>query len=115
MKDPEKRLEMFQTFENGWDGYDAPPISEDIITKAIALLCKLPSMPFVSASPSGTIQLEWENAGGYLEIEIGTGDSVRFATLYKASSDGWEESNCCYETIPHIVNDFLVNTLQRSL
>lgn len=48
--------------EEGWDGYDAKPVTEDTLVEAAKLVFLLPSsipMPAVSPEPTGEIALEW--------------------------------------------------------
>ncbi len=49
--------------EEGWDGYDALPITEDAYFEAVKLIKSLPltafPMPEVTPEPNGEIGLEW--------------------------------------------------------
>lgn len=48
--------------QEGWDGYDASPITERAYNEAIKLICLLPSaipMPEIVPEPTGDIALEW--------------------------------------------------------
>ena len=60
--------------EYNWNGYGAPAGTAYPYERAVPLLNllrdnKLPA-PDITATGNRTIQLEWENAGHYLEIEL---------------------------------------------
>lgn len=64
------RLTEMKSFERNWNGYNGEPISNEAIKTAEMLVKLLNPTPFVSPTGRGTIQLEWENNNGYLELEI---------------------------------------------
>ncbi|MFW6180389.1 MAG: hypothetical protein ACOC8N_01475 [Spirochaetota bacterium] len=50
--------------DNNWDGYDALPISNDVITEAAQFISIIPEgvhKPDVSPSPDGSIIFEWRD------------------------------------------------------
>lgn len=76
---PYRRLTEFEAFEEDWDSYGAPPISNRAIDAARQLLLRLPrrlgeiedASPYaVAPLASGGIQLEWRGNRRALEIEI---------------------------------------------
>jgi hypothetical protein len=51
-----------EAFQQGWDGYDALPVSIGTIAQALAFLDLLPSAlpaPEISANPDGELAFEW--------------------------------------------------------
>lgn len=55
--------------QQGWDGYDALPISEDAYLEACRLIQLLPSdivVPEFSADPRGAISFEWYRGPGWV-------------------------------------------------
>lgn len=65
-----KLLESFANLEKGWNGYDAEPISRDLVSKVQSIVCQLQTQPEIFPTGRKSIQLEYENEEGYLEFEI---------------------------------------------
>lgn len=73
LKDNLEKLDRIAKFEKNWNGYDADPITEDLIKETRSILNGLGDLPqpFVAPLNNG-LQIEWEKRDGscYLEIEI---------------------------------------------
>lgn len=88
------RLQRFNTYESGWDGFDAEPIA--LGTTRRARLIAFDSLivaiePFVAPAADGSVLLKWdlpngveveyfvpaENVAGAIEVSITDGDVLR--------------------------------------
>lgn len=65
-----KTIEDFRNLQQNWNGYDASPISEKVIDKALTLIEDLLPVPQVFPTGGSSIQFEWESNELYLEMEI---------------------------------------------
>ena len=70
----EKILE-FKTYEDNWNGYDAPPFSEKVISNALNLekylyYKKDELQPEIFPTSCNSLQIEYDYHSNYLEIEI---------------------------------------------
>jgi len=69
-------LNAYKNLEDNWDGYGAPPIPEEIITKAIGLLLYIYSVfpdlegLSVAPTPDESITLEWYIGKNCKEMNI---------------------------------------------
>lgn len=67
-------IEGMRGLAQGWDGYDAVPLSEDTLANAIralrVALDQVPS-PDITPNPNGTLSFEWESERGNAHLEIG--------------------------------------------
>lgn len=70
----ESGLETILGLREGWDGYDAQPVDDDIAVFALDLLDRvLPDgapAPSIVPTPNGGIQFEWHERNWELEIEV---------------------------------------------
>lgn len=64
------QLASFADLPENWDSYEARRISPAAIEVARALLRAVPAAALVVPLPDGGIQIEWDRADGYCEIEI---------------------------------------------
>lgn len=68
------RIKELRSLQQGWDGYDAPPISPAVLAFAQSVLQSVmtPQCPPPSLVPThgGGVQLEWHVAGGDVELMI---------------------------------------------
>ncbi|MCR5097982.1 MAG: type II toxin-antitoxin system Phd/YefM family antitoxin [Lachnospiraceae bacterium] len=66
------RLEVFKSFKDGWNGYDAGAFDPKLIDKVRDILEKQDIQPEIFPTALGTIQLEYDNSrGDHMEIEVG--------------------------------------------
>lgn len=76
--------------EEGWDGYDAEPVTEDALVEAARLLFLLPSsipMPAVSPEPTGEIVLEWyKDRYHVFAASVGGESIITYAGLFGPDS-----------------------------
>lgn len=83
---------LYEIFEEcsqeGWDGYDAVPITEEAYLEARRLLLSLPitsfiPLPEVTPEPNGTISLEWSKGNRQIFIASVSGKhEITFAGLF---------------------------------
>ena len=74
----EDRVSYYGTMKEGWDGYDAPPISSVVLSRTLDLLLKMRYssnlfwFEYWELSPTGrmTVQIECTVKGNYMEVEI---------------------------------------------
>ncbi len=71
--------------EQGWDGYEALPMSKDAVCRAEAFMRALPTnlpMPELTAETDGSIALEWGTSPvRSLSLSIGTSDRLPYAWI----------------------------------
>lgn len=64
-------LYSFRNLANNWDGYNAPPIEEEVINTSLAVLDRLTLEPEIFPTGRNSVQFEYQaNNGNYIEIEI---------------------------------------------
>ena len=78
------KIDYFESFESGWDGYDGVPISKIVIAQVKRDILILESFfkqvnrdditPFIAPMSSGKIQIEFNVNKKYLEIEFHEGN-----------------------------------------
>ncbi len=72
--------------EEGWDGYDAKPVTEDTIVEAARLVLLLPlsvPAPTVSPEPTGEIALEWyKDRQHVFAASVGGKSIITYAGLF---------------------------------
>lgn len=93
----------------GWDGYDAQPISNESAIRAAQLIQLLPSgiqSPDVVPEPSGDISLEWR-ASNQKNFTLGvSGQSLIYAGIFGGSSKSYGEERFSRE-LPATVLEIL--------
>lgn len=94
----------------GWDGYDALPIPGQVVNRAEDILRQLVAIPFVSAAPDGTIQFEFADDHGYLELEIPGSGRIRMIRTTGENADGWQEMAIEDTDVPGNCTGFLYRT-----
>ena len=79
-QDAERRrqLESIRKLRDGWDGADAASVSAETIVHCEALLTQLSTLglepDFITPTPAGTVDFEWERFLGRASLEIGEGN-----------------------------------------
>lgn len=64
-------LNSFRNLAHNWDGYNAPPIEDEVINTSLAVLDKLTLEPEIFPTGRNSVQFEYDsNNGNYIEIEI---------------------------------------------
>lgn len=93
-----EKLNSFLELKEGWDGYNAEPISKEVVEKAKEILTQLPYQPKdIFAVATGNIQMEFDKGNNkYLEITVGKNISV-----YR------EYNNLSIKNLKNIVRDFI--------
>jgi len=67
------KLHSYESLEEGWDGYDAPPVPKSVIDRAINIVShpELKNQPEVFPTARESVQLEYHKPNeNYLEIEV---------------------------------------------
>lgn len=70
LQDQIKDIKSFRQLKYNWNGYNAEPISDKVIDKALNLIKELKLIPEVFPTARGSIQFEWGKGSLYLEMEI---------------------------------------------
>lgn len=66
-----KIMQEISELDYNWNGYEAEPISNDLIQKSVKVISKLPKLPFIAPTGRNTIQVEFDlKDGSYLEFEM---------------------------------------------
>lgn len=73
-RDPIERLNSFLDIEEGWNGGEGLPISEEALNIAISIIKqaeadRIPG-PYIHAKPEGGILLEWTSDLNYFIIDV---------------------------------------------
>lgn len=75
-----------QCREPNWDGYNALPVSQDVLRNTYLLLESLPigfPAPSIGAEPDGALTLEWHRSPRRtLSVSVGPEDELHFAALF---------------------------------
>jgi len=91
-----RRLAALAQLERGWDGAEAPAISETALIGAQWFLrvAMKPSTipPNVVPTAAGGVQLEWHAKGFDVEVELGPGSEVNIYVGELATGDEYEGS-----------------------
>lgn len=82
-----KRLKELAALPVNWDGYGSNSIEQAVIEIAQNLLSDFAKLnmpePKILPVPGGGIQLEWDNAGVELEVEILTDETIEYLIVDK--------------------------------
>ncbi len=91
-KDPRDKLKedlisvSLECSQDGWDGYDAIPISHNALHRAWYYASNLPReipIPEVTPEPDGEIALEWYGKdGSVFSVSFGECDTISYAGLF---------------------------------
>ena len=66
-----ERLNTFATYKEGWNGYGAAPIINDVLARMKGLILTLSVQPEIFPLASGEIQFEYEKKNGeYLQFKL---------------------------------------------
>lgn len=94
----------------GWDGYDAEPVSPDSANSALELLKNLPDgirTPTVVPEPNGDIALEWRtDEQRHFSLSV-TGPTLVYAGIFGGSSRQYGEERF-FGAIPRTILEILV-------
>ncbi len=98
------RLQEISQFAEGWDGYTAQPIPQEVISRTKELLMMLPDGAKIFPTGRSTIQIEYhKDVNNYFEVEISTSDYE----LYCVTGDDEYEDNVPENEIVDRVKAFL--------
>ncbi len=92
-QDSREKLEALAELPRGWNGYDADPIPDLVIRRAIKILGQLEIQPEIYPTGRGSVQFEYDDGDRSLEIEIFF-DTIEYLEV---KSDGemeeWEDKD----------------------
>ena len=92
--------------KQGWDGYDAEPISSESAFRAAQLIKLLPNsiqIPSVVPEPSGDISLEWR-ADEQKNFSLGvSGQTLVYAGIFGGSSKAYGEERFSRDLPPTVL------------
>jgi hypothetical protein len=92
--------------KQGWDGYDAEPISPDSAVRTAQLINLLPNSiqtPSVVPEPSGDISLEWR-ADDQKNFSLGvSGQSLVYAGIFGGSTKAYGEERFSRDLPPSVL------------
>jgi len=97
--------------EENWDGYDALPISEDVVLEAKRLIESLPAtssipMPEIVPEPTGEIGLEWyKSKRSVFVVSVNGKNEAAYAGLFGPNKTHGEEY--FGDSIPSVIIDNL--------
>ena len=81
------KLQSFASLKENWDSYDAKPLSDEVIDRAISVLIDLAKhdipAPDVFPSPLGEISFEWRDGAIVVDIPA----SGKLGYLFEDSED----------------------------
>lgn len=100
-----QKLDEIAKLGNNWNGYGAEPFSPKLLQEVRKILKVLRVSPGVYPIAGGAIQLEFNNDGNYLEMEI---DGNYPVTAYLVGKNG-EEGDITISSIiqmKRVVNEF---------
>lgn len=97
--------------EQGWDGYDAEPVSNESAIRAAQLIELLPNSiqtPNVVPEPTGDISLEWRR-DDQKDFSLGvSGQSLVYAGIFGGSSKAYGEERFS-RVLPHTIVEILTS------
>ena len=99
-----KILDNFKTLSPNWNGYDAEPISSNLVAIVSDLISSLDYQPKIFPTGRGSIQIEYHKSNKeYLEIEI----SEESTFFYSVKGESEEEGDIDINNISELINGFL--------
>ena len=109
--------EVMQTCaDDGWDGYDAEPISQESASSAAQLIQLLPEsiqIPSVVPEPSGDISLEWRTEDQkHFTLSI-MGPALVYAGIFGGSSKDYGEERI-FRALPRKILDILTSNFSEA-
>ena len=99
-----RRLQEISQFAEGWDGYTAKPIPQEVIKRTKEMLMMLPDGAKIFPTGRSTIQVEYhKNVDNYFELEI----SASKYDLYSVTGEDEYEDSVSENEIVDKVKAFL--------
>lgn len=94
------KLDNFHVYKKGWNGYDAEPFSDKLIYFVKNLISELDIIPEIFPVADGSIQLEYDQNGKYLEFQI---YEDKHMTWYYREG-GMDQEGTCPEAKSSLIN-----------
>jgi hypothetical protein len=98
--------------QEGWDGYDASPISQDAVKNVISLIMALPDnllIADVGPDPDGSISLEWSNKTDTFVMNITNDGLLVYAGIYSTP----REEICGEEKWNNVIPEAVLNKIKE--
>ena len=77
-----RRLQEISHLTEGWDGYSAQPIPQEVISRTKELLMLLPEGAKIFPTGRSTVQIEYhKNVDSYFELEISTTEYDMYSVM----------------------------------
>ena len=77
-----RRLQEISQLTEGWDGYSAQPIPQEVISRTKELLMLLPEGAKIFPTGRSTVQIEYhKNVESYFELEISTTEYDMYSVM----------------------------------
>ena len=77
-----RRLQEISHLTEGWDGYSAQPIPQEVISRTKELLMLLPERAKIFPTGRSTVQIEYhKNVDSYFELEISTTEYDMYSVM----------------------------------
>ena len=99
-------INEFYDLAEGWNGYNADRINENVIEFAKSLIKKIPVIPDIFPTNNGNIQFQFENSqGDYFECELLPNRKINFykelknGEYYEGQIDFIKESDLFFEQL----------------
>jgi hypothetical protein len=112
----EVREIMLDCSKEGWDGYDAAPISQESSLAALEVINLLPENtipPSIAPEPSGDIALEWRNGNHILFSLSVTGRDIVYAAILGGGSKLHGQERY-FDSLPRPVLDILTRYFRKA-
>lgn len=93
-------LDSFHNYKRNWNGYDAEPFSDKLIYFVKNLISELDIIPEIFPVADGSIQLEYDQDGKYLEFQI---YEDKHMTWYYREG-GMDQEGTCLEAKSSLIN-----------
>lgn len=84
MRDLDSVFNSIIELKENWNGYGADPFKKDFVEQCRTVVKGLNREPFVAPTANNSIQIEYEDKNGYLEIEL----FENKANVFKMSPNG---------------------------
>jgi hypothetical protein len=105
-----------QAFEQGWDGYDATPVSAATLSYAWQFLEDLPSdvdLPEIGADTDGDISLDWDyGPRNIFSVRVGRDGTLHYAGLF--GHETYHGSAILRQGIPKAVAEGILRAIRTS-
>lgn len=101
-----RKLELIADFQDGWDGYNAKKISDNLINNVQNTIFSLIYQPELFPTAKNTIQLEYDGPNNtYLEFEIDETDNIGVFSIDRNGNENYQTIKRNAETMNQMVKE----------